>query len=292
MNARGEPQVRSANLEQPDQVRPLGRGSGSFVDLGRGHIIGRAVLEPGWRWSVDVRPVAGTASCQIHHLQLVLSGRLGVQMDNGEAHEFGPNTVLDLPPGHDAWAVGDEQVVIVDMSGNSADFALAAPQARSVLTMLMTDIVNSTQTAARIGDAAWKQRLADHNRIVRRHLERYGGREVDTTGDGFLAAFASAESALRCALAVCRAVTDVGVDIRAGVHTGEVDLVEGGDLRGIAVHETARIMAAAGTGSVMTSALTRALAAASGLVFTSAGTHSLKGFEQPVELFSVEPPSS
>jgi class 3 adenylate cyclase len=292
MNARGEPQVRSANLEQPDQVRPLGRGSGSFVDLGRGHIIGRAVLEPGWRWSVDVRPVAGTASCQIHHLQLVLSGRLGVQMDNGEAHEFGPNTVLDLPPGHAAWAVGDEQVVIVDMSGNSADFALAAPQARSVLTMLMTDIVNSTQTAARIVDAAWKQRLADHNRIVRRHLERYGGREVDTTGDGFLAAFASAESALRCALAVCRAVTDVGVDIRAGVHTGEVDLVEGGDLRGIAVHETARIMAAAGTGSVMTSALTRALAAASGLVFTSAGTHALKGFEQPVELFSVEPPSS
>jgi class 3 adenylate cyclase len=158
--------------------------------------------------------------------------------------------------------------------------------------MLMTDIVNSTQTAARIGDAAWKQRLADHNRIVRRHLERYGGREVDTTGDGFLAAFASAESALRCALAVCRAVTDVGVDIRAGVHTGEVDLVEGGDLRGIAVHETARIMAAAGTGSVMTSALTRALAAASGLMFTSAGTHALKGFEQPVELFSVEPPSS
>jgi class 3 adenylate cyclase len=290
MSARQGPQISSANFDEPHQVRPLGKGSGMFVDLGRGHVIGRAVLEPGWRWSIDLKPQVGTPSCEVHHLQLVLSGRLGVQMDGGEPQEFGPNSVLDLPPGHDAWVVGDEQAVIVDMSGNSADFALAAPQSRSVMTMLMTDIVGSTATAARIGDAAWKQRLADHNRIVRRQLERFGGREVDTTGDGFLAAFASAEAALRSAIAICHAVTEAGVDIRAGVHTGEVDIVEGGDLRGIAVHETARIMAAAPTGSVLTSGLTRALAGASGLIFTSTGTHTLKGFEQAVELFRVEPP--
>jgi len=184
--------------------------------------------------------------------------------------------------------VGDEPLVIVDVSGNSDDFALPASQARSVVTMLMTDIVNSTQTAARVGDAAWKQQLAEHNRIVRRQLERFGGREIDTTGDGFLAAFASAEAALRCALSIRDALATAGVDIRAGVHTGEVDVVEGGDLRGIAVHETARIMAAAPPGSVYASSLARALAGSGRLAFTSAGTHALKGFDEPVALFAVE----
>jgi class 3 adenylate cyclase len=153
--------------------------------------------------------------------------------------------------------------------------------------MLMTDIVDSTKLAGQLGDAAWKGRLAEHNRIVRRQLAQHGGREVDTTGDGFLAAFNSAEAALRAALAICGAVRAAGVEIRAGVHTGEVDLVEGGDLRGIAVHETARIMAAAGAGTVYTSGLTRVLAAATGLAFRSVGTHGLKGFEAPVELFAV-----
>ena len=156
--------------------------------------------------------------------------------------------------------------------------------------MLMTDIVDSTRTAARIGDAAWKQHLAEHNRIVRAQLDRFGGREVDTTGDGFLVAFASAEAALRCALVIRDAVATAGVEIRAGVHTGEVDQVDGGDLRGIAVHETARVMAAAPAGTVYASGLARALAAASGLRFTSTGTHALKGIEEPAELFRVDAP--
>jgi class 3 adenylate cyclase len=282
------PTIRSKNLDEPDGMRPIGRGSGGYVDLGRGLTIGRAVLEPGWRWSVDVRPIAGTRSCMVHHMQLVLSGRLGAQMDGGDEQVFGPSSVIDLPPGHDAWVVGDEPAVIVDMSGNSIDFGLPASQSRSVQTMLMTDIVSSTQTAASLGDAAWKQRLAEHNRIVRRNLERFGGREVDTTGDGFLASFASAEAALRCGLAIRDAVAAAGVEIRAGVHTGEVDVVEGGDLRGIAVHETARIMAAAAPGSVYASGLSRALAGASTLSFTSTGAHSLKGFDVPVELFRVD----
>lgn len=287
MNPDQGPRITSKNLDEPDEVRDLGHGTGAFVDV-RGVAVGRAVLEPGWRWSIDVKPLVGTPSCLVHHFQLILAGRLGVRMDSGEEHEFGPNAVMDIPPGHDAWVVGDEPLVMVDMAGNITDFALPAPRARIVLTMLMTDIVDSTRTAARIGDAAWKQRLADHNRIVRRQLERFGGREIDTTGDGFLAVFASAEAALRAALAICHAVTAAGVAIRAGVHTGEVDTLEGGDLRGIAVHETARIMAAAPSGSAYTSGLSRALASASGLRFESTGTHALKGFDEPVELFSVE----
>ena len=281
------PQLTVRNLDHPDADRPLGRGAGGYVDLGSGLVIGKAVLEPGWRWSVDVKGVVGTPSCQIHHLQLILSGRLGVRMDGGEEIEAGPNDVVDIPPGHDAWVIGDEPLVLLDVFGHSADFAQPAAQARAVLTMLMTDIVDSTRLAGQLGDAAWKQRLAEHNRIVRRQLAQHGGREVDTTGDGFLAAFTSAEAALRAAISICDAVRAAGVEIRAGVHTGEVDLVEGGNLRGIAVHETARIMAAAGAGTVYTSALTRMLASAGGLTFRSVGTHALKGFDTPVELFAV-----
>jgi class 3 adenylate cyclase len=283
-----ERRISSKNLDQPDGARDMGRGSGEFVDLGNGLVIGRATLQPGWRWSEDLRPLVGTPLCLVHHIQLVLAGRLGVRIDGGEDEVFGPGSVVDLPPGHDAWVDGDEPLVLVDMSGNSVDFGLPAPRSRSVLTMLMTDIVDSTPTAARMGDAAWKQRLGDHNRIVRRQLERFGGREIDTTGDGFLASFVSAEAALRCALSIRDAVAAAGLEIRAGVHTGEVDLVEGGQLRGIAVHETARIMSTAPPGSVYSSGLSRALAGSGRLSFTSTGTHALKGFEEPVELFRVE----
>ena len=250
-------------------------------------MIGRAVLEPGWRWSEDVKSVVGTPSCQIHHLQLILSGRLGVRMDGGEEAEVGPHEVVDIPSGHDAWVIGDKPLVLLDVFGHSAEFAKPASHARAVVTMLMTDIVDSTKLAGQLGDAAWKQRLAEHNQIVRRHLAQHGGREVDTTGDGFLAAFNSAAAALRAALAIRDAVRSAGVEIRAGVHTGEVDIVEGGNLRGIAVHEAARIMAAAAGGTVYTSGLTRTLASASGLAFESVGVHALKGFDTPAELFAV-----
>jgi class 3 adenylate cyclase len=274
------------NLDRPDQVRSLGRGSGGYVEVA-GLAIGRATLEPGWRWSIDVKPLVGTSSCQIHHFQMVLEGRFGVRMDDGEEFEFGPGDVIDLPPGHDFWVVGDQPAVLVDMSGNSTEFSLPVSQARTVVTMLMTDIVDSTKTAGEIGDAAWRQRLANHNRLIRRQLERFGGREVDTTGDGFLAAFASAEAGLRAALTMQEVVAAAGVRIRAGVHTGEVDLLANGDLRGIAVHEAARIMAAAPGGSVYTSAVSRALALSSGLRFESVGPHALKGIPEPVELFLV-----
>jgi class 3 adenylate cyclase len=280
------PRLTSKNLNRPDQVRPLGQGSGGYVEVA-GLAIGRATLDPGWRWSIDVKPLVGTSSCQIHHFQLILEGRLGVQMDEGDEYEFGPGEVIDLPPCHDVWVVGDQPVVIVDMSGNSTEFSLPVSRTRSVVTMLMTDIVDSTKTAAEIGDAAWRQRLANHNRLVRRQLERFGGHEVDTTGDGFLAAFASAEGGLRAALSILDAVAAAGLQIRVGVHTGEVDVLPGGDLRGIAVHEAARIMAAAPGGSVYTSPVSRALATSSGLRFASVGARTLKGIPEPVELFLV-----
>jgi class 3 adenylate cyclase len=276
----------SKNLNAPDQTRALGHGSGGYVEVA-GLAVGQATLEPGWRWSTDVKPLARSDSCQIHHFQLILQGQMGIRMDAGDEYEFGPGEVIDLPPGHDAWVVGSEPLVLVDMSGNSAEFSLPVSPQRAVVTMLMTDIVDSTKIAAEIGDAAWRQRLSNHNRLIRRQLERFGGREVDTTGDGFLAAFTSAEAGLRAALAAQDTVVAAGVQIRAGVHTGEVDVLAGGNLRGIAVHEAARIMAAAPAGLVYTSAVSRALALSSGLGIESVGPHALKGILEPVELFVV-----
>jgi class 3 adenylate cyclase len=279
--------VRRASLDQADEERRFSRGIGTVVDLGS-VVIGRAVLEPGWRWSVDIKPSVGTASCEIHHIHLLLSGRFAVRMEGGETEEFGPNDVMDIPPGHDAWVVGDEPAVLIDIAGNSVDFGMPVARSRSVATILMTDIVSSTELAGRIGDAAWRQRLAEHDRVVRRQLERFRGREIDTTGDGFLAVFDSAEAALLAALAIRDAVRDVGLEVRVGVHSGEIELT-GDDVRGVAVHATARIMAEAGPSQVVASAVTAALGEGARSEFSELGERALKGLERPIRLFQVEP---
>jgi class 3 adenylate cyclase len=253
--------------------------------------IGRAVLEPGWRWSEDVKPVVGTKWCESHHLQVLLQGRLAVEMDDGERGEWGPGEVVEIPPGHDTWVVGDEPVVILDVLGNVAEFGLPVPETRIVATMLMTDLVGSTATAARLGDTAWRQLLSHHNRVVRGALGRFRGKEIDTTGDGFLATFDSAAAGLRCAVAIRDDVRDLGLEVRIGVHTGEIE-ASGEDVRGIAVHATARIMAAAGPSEILTSEVTRAIAAGTGFEFEDRGPHELKGIPGPVELYAVVPGGS
>ena len=278
--------VRRKNLDRADDQRTFPHGSGSVVDLGT-VVIGRARLEPGWRWSTDIKPAVGTEWCQIHHMHLLLEGRIAFQMDDGEVHEFEQMDVMDIPPGHDAWVVGDEAAVLIDIAGHSVDFGTPTSRSRTVATMLMTDIVASTDELSRVGDAAWKQRLADHNRATRQQLERFRGREVDTTGDGFLAMFDSAGAALLGAVAIRDAVRDIGLSIRAGVHTGEVEMV-GGDVQGLAVHATARVMAAANADEVLTTAVTRALAEGVASRFEDRGEHQLKGLQQPLHLFAVE----
>lgn len=274
------------SLIEPDEERRFERGVGRFVDLGT-IVVGSATLQPGWRWSEHIKPNVGTASCRIHHLHILLTGRFAVQMDSGELHEFGPMDVMDIPPGHDAWVIGDEPVEVIDIGGNSTDFNVVVAPGRTIGTLLMTDIVGSTARANAIGHAAWKQALTEHNRVVRHQLERFGGREVNTTGDGFLAFFGSVGAALGAALAVRDAADRIGMPIRAGVHTGEVELTDD-DVRGIAVHATARVMAAAADSQVLTTAVTRALAADGGYRLEDVGDHTFKGFAEPMRLFSVE----
>jgi class 3 adenylate cyclase len=154
-------------------------------------------------------------------------------------------------------------------------------------TVLFTDIVGSTERAAAEGDRRWRDLLAAHHAAVRRELERFRGREVNTSGDGFLAVFDGPARAVRCAVAIGRAVRDLGLEVRAGVHTGECELV-GREVQGLAVHIGARIGALAGAGEVLASSTVKDLVAGSSIVFEDRGEHVLKGVPATWRVFSVD----
>src|SRR5262249_32818392 len=143
-------------------------------------------------------------------------------------------------------------------------------------TVFFSDIVDSTRRAAELGDRRWRELLDQHDATVRSALERFDGREVKTTGDGFLAAFDGPARAIRCAQAIVRDATRLGLDLRAGLHTGECE-VRGDDLAGIAVHTGARVAALASAGEVLVTSTVRDLVAGSDLQFADRGTHHLKG---------------
>jgi len=157
---------------------------------------------------------------------------------------------------------------------------------RILTTVLFTDIVGSTGRAAELGDRAWKELLAAHHARARAELARYRGREIDTAGDGFLATFDGPARAVRCAGAIAEAVRELGIQVRAGVHTGEVE-VDGDAVRGIAVHIGARICATADPSQVMVSSTVKDLTAGSGLAFEDAGEHDLKGVPDRCRLYRV-----
>jgi class 3 adenylate cyclase len=158
---------------------------------------------------------------------------------------------------------------------------------RVLATILFTDLVGSTEKAEALGDTAWAALLGSHNEAIRRALERFSGEEVDTAGDGFLAVFDGPARAIRCALEVRRALHVLGLEVRSGVHTGEVERAAGDKPRGIAVHVGARIMSSAGSGEVLVSSTTRDLVAGSGLEFEDRGERELKGVEGPRRLYAA-----
>ena len=158
---------------------------------------------------------------------------------------------------------------------------------RVLATVLFTDIVGATEKAAELGDRRWRDLLQQHHAVVRRELARFRGREVDTAGDGFLASFDGPARAVRCAAAISEGVTPLGLAIRAGLHTGEVEVM-GEKLGGIAVHIGARVAGQAGPGEVLVSSTVRDLVAGSGLRFHDRGIHALKGVPGEWRLFAVE----
>jgi len=157
---------------------------------------------------------------------------------------------------------------------------------RFLATILFTDIVGSTDLAARLGDRAWQRLLAAHNGAVRRELKRFGGREVDTAGDGFFATFDQPAQAVQAAGAIVGALAKLGVSIRAGLHVGEAETA-GEKVGGIAVHIASRVMSAAEPGEILVSGTVRDLVAGSGLEFSDRGLHQLKGVPGEFHLWAL-----
>ncbi len=153
-------------------------------------------------------------------------------------------------------------------------------------TVLFTDIVGSTTRAIELGDAAWSDLLSSHHAVVRRQLRLHRGREIDTSGDGFLASFDGPARAIRCAAAIRDELRGLGIEIRTGVHTGECELVDD-RLRGIAVHIGARVMAVAEAGEVLVSSTVKDLVAGSGIGFESRGLHAFKNVPDEWLLYEV-----
>jgi len=272
-------------FDEPDERVNFELGHTDLVTIGS-LTVGREVEEPGWRWSTHVRPIAGTERCEYHHIGLQVSGRLMVESRNGDTGVIEPGDLYDTAPGHDSWVVGDEPSVRIVFQG-IADWAKPAdPGERVLTTVLFTDIVGSTAAAEHHGDRAWKRLLEAHHEDVRGLLEVHHGREVKMTGDGFLATFDSPGRAIACALRIAHAAHLLGIEIRAGVHTGEVELA-GGDVRGVAVHLAARIMDRAGPGEVLVSATTRELASGGDLEFIDRGTSELKGISGARQVYAV-----
>ena len=182
------------------------------------------------------------------------------------------------------WVDGDDMLDEVEsfLTGSTTAFE---PD-RVLATVMFTDIVNSTTRAAELGDRRWRELVESHDRLVRNLLERYRGREVKTLGDGFLATFDGPGRAIRCATELCSDVRGVGLEVRTGLHTGEVELA-GDDITGIAVNIGARVGASAEPGEVLVSQTVKDLVAGSGVHFEDRGEHDLKGVPGPWRLWSV-----
>jgi class 3 adenylate cyclase/pimeloyl-ACP methyl ester carboxylesterase len=199
-----------------------------------------------------------------------------------------PTSVVRELPGEDfALMGGDWRAGLRVIEDFLSTLTAAEPDADRVLaTIMFTDLVGSTEQAATRGDRAWRELIERHHTAVRRALAGHRGREIDTAGDGFFAAFDGPARAIRCAAAIRDAVHDLGLELRIGVHVGECERA-GSALRGLAVHVGARIGATAAPGEILASRTVRDLVAGSGIVFETVGTHALKGVPEPWELYRV-----
>jgi class 3 adenylate cyclase len=198
--------------------------------------------------------------------------------------------LVELPgDDHVPW-IGDADAIIAEVEAFLGSSTPAAEPDRLLATVLFTDIVGATERAAAVGDREWHQLLSQHHALVRRELAKFRGREIDTTGDGFLAAFDGPARAVRCAQAIQSAIrANLEIDVRAGLHTGECEVMEG-KLAGLAVHIGARVAALAKPGEVLVSNTVKDLVAGSGLVFADRGDHVLKGVPGQWHLFCAAPP--
>ncbi|HEY4753995.1 MAG TPA: adenylate/guanylate cyclase domain-containing protein [Candidatus Limnocylindrales bacterium] len=237
--------------------------------------------------AIDVRPVL--PAVRVPTLVVHRTGDRAVKVGCGRhLGDAIPGAKYVELPGDDhlPW-VGDADAVLGEIEEFLTGVRAGPEPDRVLATVLFTDIVGSTERAASIGDRAWAELLAAHHHAIREQLARFGGREVGTSGDGFLATFDGPARGIRCAQACVAAVRVLGLEIRAGLHTGEVE-VAGSDVRGLAVHIGARVGALAGAGEVLVSRTVRDLVVGSGLRFADRGVHRLKGVPDEWQVYAVE----
>jgi pimeloyl-ACP methyl ester carboxylesterase len=236
---------------------------------------------------IDVTPVLGT----IHVPTLVLarSGDLDFPVDHVRqlAEAITGARYVEFPGDDHFFWIGDQNSLLDEVERFVAESREQETELKRFLaTVLFTDIVGSTERATELGDWRWKELLEAHNARVRGQLARYRGREIGTAGDGFLATFDGPARAIRCATAIRESVRDLGIEVRAGMHTGECELI-GEDIGGIAVHIGARVAAHAGPSEVWVSQTVKDIVAGSGLAFDDRGDHELKGLPDRWRLYRV-----
>ena len=257
---------------------------GKFFRLGASP--GAALMLVRMNTEIDVRHILPTI-----HVPTLVVHRTGDRMVNIEegrylaAHIPGAKLV-ELPgDDHVPWA-GDMETAVAEIQEFLTGVRPAPEPDRVLATVLFTDIVGSTEQASALGDRRWRDLLEQHHAVSRREIVRARGHEVRTTGDGVLATFDGPARAIRCAVSISREVHRLGLELRAGLHTGECERV-GNGVEGIAVHIGARVAAAAGPNEVLVSSTVKDLVAGAGLVFTERGAHSLKGVPGTWHLFAV-----
>jgi class 3 adenylate cyclase/pimeloyl-ACP methyl ester carboxylesterase len=231
----------------------------------------------------EILPTIRVPTLVLHHAEDAIIPRTSGKYvaDNIAGAKFvelpGRNLYHFVEPWRDSF-----QEIAEFLTGQQAEM----PDDRVLATVLFTDIVDSTRRAAEMGDRDWRALLDAHDAVVRAQLSRFRGREVSTSGDGFLAMFDGPQRAIRCAMAIRDAVQSLGIEVRAGLHTGECE-VRGDDIGGIAVHIGARVSALAGANDVLVSSTLRDLVIGSGLEFDDRGAHELKGVPGEWRLFAV-----
>jgi class 3 adenylate cyclase len=296
------PEAVGPALVQADE----GTGRGIMIDLFAPSLAGDARIRQTWSryerqavspggavaivrllYGSDLRPVLPTIrvpTLVIHRTQAT-----GFAVEHGRylASHIPGATLVELPGVDNLIWAGDQDAMVAEIQGFITGVRPLPQPDRVLATILFTDIVGSTRLASELGDAAWRRVLSEHDRTAREVLARHGGRWVKTTGDGVVATFDAPLRAVRCALALGDALRTLGLEIRAGLHVGEIEL-HGDDIAGLAVHIAARIEAVAASGEVLVSRTLPDLVVGSGVRFVERGTHALKGVPGVWQLYAVE----
>ncbi len=258
---------------------------GQYLRLGASPAAARAVLE--MTHDIDVRAILPAIRVPTLVLHRTGDRRVDVGGSRYLAREIPNAKYVELPgDDHLVW-VGDSDAVVEEVEDFLTGARHPAESNRVLATVMFTDMVESTRRAAQLGDARWRSLITEHDRLVRGEIARFRGREVDRRGDGFIAIFDGPARAIQCALTIVQRAHELGIQIRAGLHTGEIDLIESG-IAGIAVHVAARVESLAGPDEVLVSSTVRDLVAGSGLAFSDQGRHELKGVPGTWQVMRVE----